>query len=53
MQYELMALLGRIHGCVTIVGDPDQSSKNMSIRGFLINYHGILTQFMVGDPQVG
>ena len=26
MQYELMIRLASAHGCVTIVGDPDQSS---------------------------
>ena len=28
MQYELMTRLASAHGCVTIVGDPDQSSMS-------------------------
>ena len=29
MQYELMVRLASAHGCVTIVGDPDQSSMSL------------------------
>jgi len=53
MQYELMIRLGSSHGCVTVVGDPDQSSM-WSLGGLAPIQKNCcqLVKSMVGDQQV-
>jgi hypothetical protein len=47
MQYELMRYIGAAHGCITVVGDPDQSSMFSVVWSDRLS--DAVGQYMAGD----